>query len=141
MSRKIAPVNFPLFNYLLQKVSTIQQAPLNLSELSAKINLLSRKSTAAEQPGTTPIAEAIYALILHYELTYGTHKRNVALGGSLLGKTSGVNYEMDKLPMPLLQMFNLLIQEISENSCPFQIGNTPPPSNSSPLLPAQGRRN
>jgi len=112
---------------------------LNLPELSVRINNLARKSASEEQPGTTPVSEIIYALIFHYELLRGAARRNaVAMGGTMLSKTTGgVNYKMNELPMPLLQIINMLIVEISNNTCPFQQGNTQPTTSSS-LLPTRG---
>lgn len=118
MSRNCHLVSVPLYDYLEKRLISSGPQKLNLQAVATLINTVIRKA-----PVPARLAEVIYALIMHHEMRQGGMFRSIALGGTIMGKTSGVTYELTNLPPDLQQMLAIFINEISTDTCPFQVGS------------------
>ncbi len=115
MNRAPIQLNFPIYDYLESQVESGKYS-INIRELAITTNALIRKVT-----GQVTLSEMIYVIMVHYSLKHNITSRNAALGGTMMGKASGITYNVANLPIGLVQMLHVMITEINSNTFPFQI--------------------
>jgi len=116
------PQKHQIYDYLLDRYKTIGYQSTNPFQETSKITALQRKLSRDDQPEIAlEIGELIYSLILHHDRLSnpGFTFRARAYDGRMMGKNSGIHYETRKMPVMLVQLIFILINEIIEGVFPF----------------------